>query len=241
MAIKRVEYNGKSFDIAYTLLNSEALKDIVFLHGWGSHKELMQSAFGGELKEFRHIYIDLMGFGKSSNEYILDTFEYAKVIEIFLSQIKSHKDIIVGHSFGGKVATLLNPDLLVLLSSAGIVEKKPLLVRVKIITSKVLGKLGLQKLTQIFRSQDVFEMSEVMYETFKKVVDEDFSDVFKNFSSSALVFWGKEDSATPIDSGKKIANLIEQSQLYEYGGDHYFFLSHHRDIAEKIKEHSCKI
>jgi pimeloyl-ACP methyl ester carboxylesterase len=68
----------------------------------------MKKGFGDTLKQFKHFYIDMPGFGKSSNEYILTTKEYSQIIELFLETLEYilHNITIAGHSFGGKVATL---------------------------------------------------------------------------------------------------------------------------------------
>ena len=126
MASKTININNQSFDISYELKNKQNKKTIIFLHGWASNKEIMKQAFGSTLEDYKHIYIDLPGFGKSSNQYILTTKEYANIIKEFLYQIdiKPQNSTIAGHSFGGKVATLLKPDILLLLSSAGILENK---------------------------------------------------------------------------------------------------------------------
>jgi len=149
-----------------------------------------------------------------------------------LFSIESKDITIAGHSFGGKVATLLSPKNLVLLSTAGILEEKPLKVRLKIKLAKILGILGLSNITKAFRSSDVNKMSQNMYETFKNVVDEDFTNQFKSFKNNCLIFWGKADSATLLESGKKIHELIGQSEFYDYDGDHYFFLKHYKEIGE---------
>lgn len=235
MALKSFTVDNKFFEISYEIVNSTATKDIIFLHGWGSNKELMKNAFSSNLKKFRHIYIDMPGFGKSENNYALTTSDYAKIIDEFLKQISSSKDIIAGHSFGGKVATLLNPKNLVLLSSAGILEKKSFNVKMKIFLAKILNSLGLKNFSKIFRSKDVERMSENMYKTFKNVVDEDFSSHFSNFPNNTLIFWGKEDLATSLDSGKQIASLIKKSQFFSYIGDHYFFLKHSKNICERVE------
>jgi len=194
MALRSIEVENKKFDISYDIINPSGKKDIIFLHGWGSNKEIMK-CFSDNFKEFRHIYIDMPGFGKSPNPYVLTTFDYAKIIDEFLKSININKDIIIGHSFGGKVATLLEPDLLVLLASAGIVMPKPLGVRIKIKTFKILKKLGLSKFRKFFVSEDARGMSENMYETFKRVVDEDFSEIFANYTGKVLIFGGEEDTA----------------------------------------------
>ena len=239
MATKSLTVNNKFFEISYEIVNSTATKDIVFLHGWGSNKDIMKNVFSKYLPNFRHIYIDLPGFGKSKNEYVLTTNDYVKITEEFLKLLNSSKDIIVGHSYGGKVATLLNPKNLVLLSSAGILEKKSLDVKIKIFFAKVLNFLGLRNITKKFRSNDVNTMSENMYTTFKNVVNEDFSSHFSNFSNNTLIFWGEKDTATSLESGKNIANLIKKSTFISYDGDHYFFVKNVEDITKRIENGIC--
>ncbi|WP_418179141.1 alpha/beta fold hydrolase [Aliarcobacter lanthieri] len=235
MALKSFTLDNKNFEISYDIVNPNSKKDIVFLHGWGSNKEIMKNAFSNYLKDFRHIYLDMSGFGKSPNNYILTTKDYAKICDEFLRLLDSSKDIIAGHSFGGKVATLLNPKNLVLLSSAGILEKKPLSVKLKIFFAKLLNSLGLKNFTKVFRSKDVDKMSENMYATFKNVVDEDFSIYFSNFKNNTLIFWGEKDNATSLKSGEKISRLIKNSKITSYSGDHYFFLKHSKNICERIE------
>ncbi|AGR77043.1 2-hydroxy-6-oxohepta-2,4-dienoate hydrolase [Aliarcobacter butzleri 7h1h] len=235
MAIKNIVIDNKIFDISYEIINPSATKDIIFLHGWGSNKDIMKSAFSTYLKDFRHIYIDLPGFGKSPNEYVLTTNDYVNITSEFLKLLHSSKEFIAGHSYGGKVATLLNPQNLILLSSAGILEEKPFDVKLKIFFAKVLNFLGLKNITKRFRSKDVDKMSENMYATFKNVVNEDFSSYFSDFSNKAFIFWGKDDKATSLESGQKIANLIKKSTFEAFEGDHYFFIKKAKNICERIE------
>lgn len=235
MAIKSLSFDNKNFDISYEIVNPTASIDIIFLHGWGSNKDIMKNVFSKYLKNFRHIYIDLPGFGKSSNEYILTTNDYVNIVLQFLELLHSSKDIIVGHSYGGKIATMLNPKNLVLLSSAGILEEKPFKVKVKIALSKLLNFLGLKNITKIFRSKDVHNLSENMYATFKNVLNEDFSSNFANCSSNTLIFWGKDDTATLLKSGEKISSLIKNSSFEAYEGNHYFFIKNAQDITQRIE------
>ena len=238
MAVKKIDYFGKSFSINYDIVNMDRSETIVFLHGWGSNKDIMKQAFSPYLKGFRHIYIDMPGFGKSVNNYVLTTIDYANIVKIFLNalDINPNDAVIAGHSFGGKVATTLMPKLLVLLSSAGIVEEKPLTVKVKIALAKFFNSLGLNNITRVFRSKDVENMPQNMYETFKNVVDEDFGEYFKGFYNPALVFWGKQDTATSLKSGETIASYIKNSYFKSYEGDHYFFIKNSKDICDIIEE-----
>lgn len=235
MALKSINVNQQHFDISYDIVNPSASHDLVILHGWGSNKELMKQAFGSLLPSFRHVYIDLPGFGKSSNEYVLNVHTYASIINEFLRTVKIEKFAIMGHSYGGKVATLLNPEHLILLSSAGIIEEKSSKVKAKIALSKVFNALGLGKLTKVFRSKDVNTMSENMYETFKNAIAENLENDFAAYENQAHIFWGRADTATALSSGEKIHSLIKSSTFKAYEGDHYFFLKHNSNIGKQIE------
>ena len=82
MATKNLIVDNKFFDISYEIINPREQKDIIFLHGWGSNKEIMKNSFSPYLKNFRHIYIDLPGFGNSENKYALKTSDYVKIINL---------------------------------------------------------------------------------------------------------------------------------------------------------------
>ncbi len=222
MAIREIKIENKKFEIAYDIVNPSYEKNIIFLHGWGSNKEIMK-CFKDAFPNFRHIYIDMPGFGKSSNNYILTTEDYSKITDKFLNELNIGKDIIIGHSFGGKVATLLKPKLLVLLASAGIIMPKPLSVKLKIKTYKLLKSLGLGKFRKYFVSQDAKEMKENMYETFKNVVDENFSEIFKNYNGKVLIFGGREDTAVPSEAVKKQSELFDSKNIMLNGGHYFFF------------------
>jgi len=240
MASKEIRYKDRPFQLSYELVNPMQEKILLVLHGWGSNKEIMKQAFGKTLHEYKHIYIDMPGFGKSSNDMVLTTQDYANIIQLFLVSLDVKPTIAMGHSFGGKVSTLLSTPCLVLLSSAGVITDKPWSIKLKIATVKFLKPLGMTFIRDIFKSKDVENMSHEMYETFKNVVDEDFEDSFSKSNSKALCFWGKEDTATPLYTGKKIAGLIENSEFYPLDGDHFFFLHHKDFIAQTITEQCTK-
>ncbi len=239
MASKEITYKKQPFQLSYELLNPTKEKVLLVLHGWGSNKEIMKQGFGTLLPEYKHIYLDMPGFGKSSNEMILTTEDYGQIVQEFLNELGVTAQIAMGHSFGGKVSTLLNTECLVLLSSAGVVTEKPWSVKIKIATFKLLKPLGMKKIRELFVAPDAQGMSHEMYETFKNVVDEDFESSFAKSKSKALCFWGKEDTATPLYTGEKIAGLIENSEFYPLDGDHFFFLKHAAFIADTITK-KCK-
>ncbi len=239
MASKEIDYNQHTYTLSYEIVNPAKEDVLLVLHGWGSNKEIMKQAFDRLLPEYKHIYLDLPGFGNSSNDTVLTTKDYGEIVKRFLGVLDVQPRIAMGHSFGGKVATLLHTPCLVLLSSAGVVTEKPWSVKLKIATVKALKPLGMTFIRDLFKSKDVEGMSHEMYETFKNVVDEDFEAEFAKSRARALLFWGKADTATPLYTGEKIASLIEGSRFYPLEGDHFFFLQHAPFIAQTISD-QCK-
>lgn len=237
MARKSIQYAQHTFQVSYEIINPAAKRTIVFLHGWGSDKELMKQAFGRHLDQFRHLYVDLPGFGNSTCNLALRTEDYANIMELFLAQVNANQDeIVVGHSFGGKVALLLKPDIMVLVASAGIRVPKPLKVRAKIALFKLLKLFGFARLRSFFVASDARELSEPMYQTFKNVVNEDLSEQFAAYSGKALLCWGKEDTATPLHTAHTIHGLIKDSRLVEFAGDHYFFMRQGAEVSAEIEK-----
>ena len=234
MALKSIQYKQHTFDISYEILNPEEKVDLIVLHGWGSNKNLMKNSFAPYMQGFRHIYIDLPGFGGSTCSMALTSFDVARIVELFMIHVNAQKDVILGHSFGGKVALILKPRVLVLVASAGIYIPKSLLVQTKIRATKFFNFFGLSRFRSLFVAADAKELSKPMYETFKIVVNEDMSQEFAAFKGKALLCWGESDTATPLSSAKKIHSLIEDSKLEIYSGDHYFFMQNAEDISNKV-------
>jgi len=236
MALRELKYNSRTYSISYEILNQNQDDVIVFIHGWGSNKEIMKQAFANELKRFRLIFLDLPGFGSSSIEIPIKTDEYASIVKLFLESLHVKNFSIVGHSFGGKIGAILNPKSLILLSSAGILVEKSLKVKMKIRFFKLFKNIVPKSMYKLFASDDVSGMSQVMYEILKSVVNEDFRAIFKRVTSKTLIFWGKEDRATPLSSGKKISQIIDKSSFYPLDGDHFFFIKNSKFIAKVIDE-----
>ncbi|SFV67869.1 2-hydroxy-6-oxohepta-2,4-dienoate hydrolase [hydrothermal vent metagenome] len=236
MAVKSIQYMQHTFDISYEILNPSAKVDLIILHGWGSNKNIMKNVFSPFLNSFRHIYIDLPGFGKSTCPTALKTTDVTRIVELLMIYINASKDVVLGHSFGGKVALLLDPKVLVLVASAGIKVPKPLSIQLKIATTKVFNFLGLRKFRSFFVAEDAKNLSRPMYDTFKNVVDEDFTQNFSEYKGKALLCWGEEDTATPLSSAIKIQELLKDSKLEVYKGDHFFFSKVAKDISVRVEE-----
>lgn len=224
MAKKEILFKGEKYAISYEILNTSKPDVMLFLHGWGSNKELMKQAFSTTFPEYKHIYLDLPGFGASTVHHILDTQDYSQLVTLFLDTLNITPVIILGHSYGGKIATLLKPSKLILASSAGIVAPKSFKLKGRIAIYKCLKPFLPRTFYRFFASKDVDGMKPIMYDILKKVVNEDFTNHFLQTTSQTFIFWGKDDRATPLKSGEIIHSLIHNSTFYPLEGDHFFFM-----------------
>ncbi|WP_263832824.1 alpha/beta fold hydrolase [Sulfurospirillum oryzae] len=236
MAKKEIVFQNSNYSLSYEILNFGKPQTILFLHGWGSNKEIMKQAFGQTFSSYQHLYLDLPGFGHSSIEAVIDTGTYSDIVHVFLKALHVKPFMVVGHSFGGKVATLLKPEVLVLLSSAGIVAPKSFKVKAKIALFKMLKPFFPKSFYRFFATKDVDGMSQTMYEILKRVVNEDFSEQFLTCKAKTFIFWGKNDAATPLASGEKMHTLITGSHFFPLEGDHFFFLKQNKQIEKTLLE-----
>ena len=99
-------------DYIWTIeLGKENNTNLVMIHGYGGSGMIFYKMFK-RLSEHFHVYlIDLLGMGRSSrNEFICETFEeceqyFVKSIEKWRNTMKLGKINLLGHSFGGFIAS----------------------------------------------------------------------------------------------------------------------------------------
>jgi len=194
-------------------------KLLLLLHGWsfGISKERYQPLIDELSKYYRVIAIDFPGFGKSDlpNEP-WGVIDYSRWLSDFLIKNKLQPEIILGHSFGGRVAIkgvafkLLNPKKVILVASAGI-ERKGIVIRAIRFLSAIVP--GFIKKRLNFGSKDYRESLGVMRESMKLVVGESLEKDMLNIKTPCLLIWGNEDATTPLWHGKLMNKLLSNSEL----------------------------
>ena len=97
---------------------------LIFLHGWGSNLHVFDKLVSQINEDYTIYQIDLPGFGESE---ILDSYtieQYAEYIYLFCLKLGIDKPILIGHSFGGRIAvkysSLYSVEKLILISSPGV-------------------------------------------------------------------------------------------------------------------------
>ena len=187
---------------------------LIFLHGWGSNLHTFDKLAAQINEDFTVYQIDLPGFGESEIKESYSVEDYAKIINNFCVKLEINSPVIVGHSFGGRIAikyaATYNIDKLVLISSPGIKQKLNPYKWLKIRVFKLFKKL---KINFNMGSIDYKNASGYLKNTLVKAVNLDLTDELTSIKCSTLLIYGKKDRTVPIFIGKRINKLIENSGL----------------------------
>lgn len=220
-------------------------KTILFLPGWGETKNTFFKWIN-EFKEKYTVYImDYPGFGNSPfPEKDLTIYDYSLLIKDLLEKENIKNPIIIAHSFGGRIATILtsvlkvNIDKMIFIDVAGIKPKKKLKTRLKekiyklkkYLIKKLYKKTREKKLEALrkkYASNDYKVLPPSMFNTFKNIVNEDLKKYYKEIKSEVLLIWGAKDIDTPIQDAIYIKKEIENSALIVFpDGTHFSYLEY---------------
>lgn len=171
--------------------------------------------------------MDFYGFGKSKAERPLTLYDYADAIQEIIDAYGMKEVVLVGHSFGGRVAILLASRLknvkgIVLVDSAGMKPKNTLKKSMCKLKYKLRKAFGLS--TSMCGSEDYRALDEVMKVTFKNVVNLYLEDLLPKIDCPALLIWGKRDKDTPLYMAKRMKRGIKDCGLIILEGGHFSYL-----------------
>lgn len=223
--------------------------DVVLLHGWGCDCDIWKNVKTDLARNFRVWAIDFPGFGKSpAPDKVWGIEDYTRCFEEFVSIAGITSPIIIGHSFGGRVAILYasrnNPQKIILVDAAGIRPVRGMDYYLKVYSFKLmkrvlpllLGKTNAERIIEKRRnkngSSDYKALSGVMRGTFVKVVNEDLKKYMPAISSPTLLIWGENDTATPLRDAKTMEKRIPDAGLVVFKGTgHYSFLERSAEFS----------
>lgn len=240
----RFFYDDIEINYQFNDNNSDEL--IIFLHGWGDGSKLLYP-LDFALKKFSNyssLYIDFPPFGASQTPKKPWTiYNYASMAYEIISKVQKEnsfkKTTIVGHSFGGRVAIILcakyfNGNNLVLLDAAGVLPKRTLKYRFKILKFKFLKKYFPNKALKM-GSADYLKLDETMKKTFKNIVNEDLTYMLEMIEAKTLIIFGAKDKDTPIYMAKILHKNIKNSTLYIIkNAGHFVYIDFPNIVAQKI-------
>ena len=221
----------KNIDVNYIQYGNPKGKDIILLHGWGQNIEMMKP-LGDNLEDYHITILDFPGFGESEEpKTALTIYDYEEILEELLSDLKIRNPIVMGHSFGGRVAIVYasrnKVEKLVLFGAPCIRnERKSTKEKVLKGLKKLPGMNGIgEYMKKFIGSDDYRNASPVMRETLVNTVNEDLTECAKKIETPTLLIWGTLDTAAPIEDAKKLEGLLIDGALIELPGcTHYAYL-----------------
>ena len=215
---------------------------ILLLHGWGCNCTTFGAARKWLEEHFRVITVDFAGFGQSEEpREVWGVEEYTRSIEALAKAEGIENPVLIGHSFGGRVSIVYASRnkvcKVILVDAAGVKPKRSIDYYVKVYSFKlmkwaapiILGKARAQELIEKRRaksgSSDYSKSSPKMRAILSKVVNEDLCHLMPKIVVPTLLFWGENDTATPLSDAKKMERLIPDAGLVTVAGaGHFSFL-----------------
>ena len=244
-------------------------KSLLFLHGWRSQKEVWNGVVQ-RIKELESgrisIYaLDFPGFGGSpAPKEPWTVGDYANVVKAFIDRLELKNVIVIGHSFGGRVAIKLcsidnEPNIsgadksarytidvinkLVLVDSAGFVfnpDKKQMMNLIAKTVKPFFKPKFMEPVRRLIYktigAEDYLSTPELR-QTFVNIVNEDLSESMEKINIPVLIIWGEKDIETPFEFAGMMKNKIKNSELivFENAG-HFSFLDKREEFVLELKK-----
>jgi pimeloyl-ACP methyl ester carboxylesterase len=188
---------------------------VVALHGWArTHKD-----FADVVRGYDALALDLPGFGASPPPpEAWGGAEYAAAV----APVITEPVVVVGHSFGGRVAVHLaaaRPDLVRALVLTGVpllrpqgqpARKPALAFRV----GRALHRRGLvnekrmEALRQKYGSPDYARAEGIMRPVHVRAVNETYEDQLAAITCPVDLVWGEGDTAAPVEVARRAAGVL---------------------------------
>lgn len=205
---------------------------VVGLHGWARDRSDLVAALDG----FDALNVDLPGFGASPPpDAATGAAGYARLLANALDGLSNDgveaPVLLLGHSFGGRVAVALaaaRPDLVrglvltgvPLLRPDGPPRKPHRSVRV----AKALHRRGLlsdarlEAVRQRHGSEDYRRAEGVMRDVLVTVVNESYADELRTITCPVTLVWGADDTAAPLAVAQQAEALLQHADLVVLDG-----------------------
>lgn len=230
----------------YEVLGSKNKDTILILHGWGRNLQDWLPTTQFLSKTYKVILADLPGFGGSplpSNK-IMDLYDYSDWLESLLHKLGLNQIILVGHSFGGKIAvvasvTNINIKKLILVDPSGVPDKnlsakiKEVLFQLTQPLNNILPSTIKKLLFNIIASSDYKNANSGLRQVLKKILKQNILSEASNISIPTIIIWGSEDKDVPVQLAKVLKSKIKDSLIrIVWGAGHH----PHLEKPDKFQE-----
>lgn len=214
---------------------------LIFLHGWGSDLHIFDKIVSQINEDYTIYQIDLPGFGQSEINEAYSVDDYAKFMYLFCMELGLTKPVLLGHSFGGRVAikyaSIYPVDKLILVSTPGVKERFNILKWFKIRLYKLSKKMNINiKLG----STDYKASSGFLKDVLVKAVNNDLTQSLSKIKCDTLIIHGEKDKTVPLYIAKKIQKNIANSGIVVVKkAGHFPFIDRFRLFIIVLKSFLC--
>ncbi len=225
----------KNVSLNYVDYGAPGAKVVVLLHGWGQNIAMMKPVGDALQQDFRVVIIDFPGFGESSEpESAWNLEDYCRMLDAFFKDQKIKNPVLIGHSFGGRVAMMYaanydnKPSKLVLCGSPYKQGQQKETLKLKVLrTAKKIP--GIKNLENVVKrhvgSRDYRNATPVMRNTLVNILKEDLSVCAQKIACPTILLWGTYDEEAYLEEGQELEALIPDAALIPYEGlSHYAYL-----------------
>jgi len=240
ISINNLELNYKIAGEDQRILNSKGIKvlpsetrQVLILHGWGGSSDSWAKVTDILANNgFKVVCPDFPGFGKSKTPFSpWDLNDYTAWVDEFIKFLNLEKFILIGHSFGGRVAIKFSvkyPEKIskLILVAAGGAEsietsnelEKKVLKNFSSFMKKFSFLPGYDFLRKIFyrfiiKKTDYLKVEGILKEIFKKVIKENLIPYLTEIKPKTLIVWGKKDDIFPLREGILMKEMIPDSKI----------------------------
>lgn len=212
--------------INYYVSGKNGSHSLLFLHGWRSSGLIWKDIVSKlSINNFNIYSLDLPGFGNSSlPKKAFTVQDYANVVAGFIEKLELKNLILIGHSFGGRIALKLSCDKpslikkMVLVNSAGLIfQKKRKWYRALVKVAKPFFKLKFMRKPRELVYKKIgaedYIATPQLKETFLNVIKEDLKKCLPLIKQQTLIIWGRNDKETPVSFAEVMNKKIKNSKL----------------------------
>ncbi|MBP3841329.1 MAG: alpha/beta hydrolase [Bacilli bacterium] len=219
-------------------------KDVILLHGWGQNIEMMKPIGDNLSDKFRITIVDLPGFGESPEpKFPWKLDDYMEMLEELVEKLKIKKPIVIGHSFGGRLAIRYSSEniveKLVLFGSPVTLEKSPTDLKTKILkkmkTLPGMNKIG-EYMKKYIGSRDYKNATPTMRQVLVNTVNFDLSEYIKKIKCPTLAIWGDNDTEARIEDAKLMEKTMLDCGLIVLHGTHYAYLENLNQVVSILRK-----
>ncbi len=223
---KQIPFSKQSEEnqFQYNFFDNKNEDTFLFLHGWGGNKFSFSQTINLLKNQFNILTITIPTISPTTS--VWNMFDYVQLIENLLSLHCVEKPIIICHSFGFRVAMLLNKKIkikkIIITGGAGI-KKENVFLKIIKNNNKILLKNKKNKyLFKKIASKDYLSLSMTNKKTFQNIVNLNLKFANK-FNCPILLFWGIKDKDTPPWIAKHLKRN-NKAKLITTNSDHFAYL-----------------